>query len=177
VKIPPNDRDLQKLMLFYKAQADRCGKTKAFFAGCLCLGSALEAGLLAMAGCFEEEVREAQTFRKASKKDLRKWNLDDLLMLASELKWIPSQIAKFRETARAYDVHPDEALKKGDLAYFARMVKDIRNTIHPGNYLRKWRGTYLGKRYYEFCYTIAELVFDHLGARLEESIAQQIPRD
>jgi len=47
---------LLKLANLYKSEADKCGKSRAYLTGCIILGTALEAGLLAMTECYPEEV-------------------------------------------------------------------------------------------------------------------------
>jgi hypothetical protein len=76
------------------------------------------------------------------------------------------------QAIRDSGLSPDDALAKGDLGYFADWVREIRNAVHPGNYLRRWRGERISKGYYEFCDIIIGLVSDHLYHKLGSSIVK-----
>lgn len=167
------DKQLIGLMEMYKQQSYRCQKAGAYFAACVCLGSAMEAGLLAMAKCYPEDLETSQTYQHKKELCLEKWTLFDLLKLARELSWIPSQIP-LEKVAHASGVSPDDALSKGDLGYFADVVREIRDMVHPGRYLRLWRGVRISKDYYEFCAQATELVFDYLYPILEKSISEEL---
>jgi len=46
-----------KVATLYKKQAEKCREGKAYLAGCILMGAAFEAILLATAHCFEYEMR------------------------------------------------------------------------------------------------------------------------
>lgn len=142
-----NDFDsLQKLMRQYHKEAQRCKLANAPLAGCLMLAAAMEAVLLSMAYCFKDEVLATETFRKIGEKDLRKWNLKDLVALARETKWLPSKLP-IDKIARLSGIEPEEALKQGDVGYFAEAVREVRDLVHPGRNLRLWAGVEVTKEY------------------------------
>jgi len=100
---------------------------------------------------------------------LNKWGLFDLLKLATELGWIPSRLS-LDKTARSSRVSPHLARSRGDLGYFADIVREIRDMVHPGRYLRYWKGERVSRRYHKFCYTVTDQVFTSLYEKLESSI-------
>ena len=77
------------------------------------------------------------------------------------------------KVARASGITLKSALANGDLGYFADVVREIRNLVHPGVYLRRMRNVKIGKSYYQFCFEVEEIVFDHLYAKIEASIKRQ----
>ena len=160
---PKLEQTMDSLLQFYKNEANRCGNQRAYLAGCVCLGSAVETGLLWMALLYPKEVMRSQTYqRKKKRHSILEWTLFDLLRLGRELDWIPTKL-QLDETLRTSGLNPEDALRRGDLAFFADFLREIRDLVHPGRYIRKWKGARITKNYYEFCWTIAELVFDWLG--------------
>jgi len=172
-----NDRfdALLQIVDVYKSQADRCEKSRAYLSGCVVLGAALEAGLLATAMCYPSQVRRAVIYRRLKGKPLEEWGLFDLLGLARELKWVPSKLP-IGMGARASGLTPDKALKNKDVAYFADVVREMRNVIHPGRYWRQWRGIRIKKQHFDFCYEIAEIVYEHLYQKLVSSVTDALTK-
>lgn len=156
---------LQKLILQYREEAEKCKQAGAHLAGCVILAAAMEAGLLAIAYCCETEILGTETYRQAGKKDLREWGLRQLLDLANEMKWLPSNLP-LGEIARLSGINPDQALKKGDVVYFADFVREIRDMVHPGRHLRLWSGVKLTKDYLVSVEEIVRGVYDHLYQEL-----------
>jgi len=103
------------------------------------------------------------------------YNLDlfDLIKIVTELAWIPSKVP-LDKTARESGISPDDALSKGDVGYFADVTREIRDMVHPGRHARLWKDVRISKRHYQFCYEIAEVVFEHLYAKLEDSIRREM---
>jgi hypothetical protein len=162
---------LLEILNVYRDQALKCKKVRAYLAGCVFLGSALEAGLLAMTKTSSSQVRRSQKYLNRPKKDrnVDEWGLFDLLELARELRWIPSELP-MGKVARASGISAKKALANGDLGYFADVVREIRNLVHPGVYVREMKNVKITKSYYEFCYEITAHVFDFLRQKLEASI-------
>lgn len=175
-EVYPSSDEYLAIKAVYTMQSTRCGNAGAYFAACVCLGSVLEANLLAMAKCFPEEVEKSQTYRKKKNPRLEDWFLNDLLKLAIDLKWIPCSVpsVELGKAIRTSGLSPDDALARGDLGYFADWVREIRNAVHPSNYLRKWGGRPISKEYYMFCDTIVGLVSDHLSLKAGSAVVEEL---
>ena len=52
------EKELLRLSRFYRQEAKRCEKSKAYLAGCVMLGSALETFLMLMVNIFEGEAEQ-----------------------------------------------------------------------------------------------------------------------
>ena len=124
---------LLKLMSVYKNEADKCGKVRAYLAGCIILGTAIEAGLLAMADCYPDEVKTFTIYQHKKDSQKKEWrkrellyllDLYDLSKIAIELGWIPSNVP-LNETARESGISPDDALSRGDVGYFVEDRKSV----------------------------------------------------
>jgi hypothetical protein len=81
------ERELYRVSRVYWKEALRCEEAKAFLAGSVMLGSALETLLILMVNCYPEE---AELTGLAPKGPLLKWELADLLKVAKAANWLPS---------------------------------------------------------------------------------------
>lgn len=166
LSINDNEFDsLMKLIEQYRGEAEICKKAGAPLAGCVSIAGAMEAGILAMAYCCGDEVPGTDTFRRKGEQDLRKWNLKELLDLAREMNWLPSKVP-MDKIARLSGIEPDEALKQGDLWYFADVVREVRDLVHPGRNLRLWSGVQISKEYLDSVEETVQIVFDVLYGKL-----------
>jgi len=165
---------LLRLMNFYRNEADKCGRAGAYFAGCIVLGAAIEASLLAMVKCYPEKVKKTKTYQRKNQPpyDL---NLYDLLKIAIELGWIPSKLP-LDKTARTSGLTSDYALSKGDVGYFVDVAREIRNLVHPGKHVKLWKGVRISKGYYQFCHELTDVVIDHLVEKVEESLRRSMKK-
>lgn len=168
-----DEKFLLSIIEGYQKEAQKCRRADAYLAGCVMLGAALEASLLAMAKCYPDEVKGTKTYSLKNDPDLDKWNLIDHLKVARELDWIPSKLP-LDKIARESGIDPDEALKNGDLGYFADVVREIRDMLHPGRYLRLWSGVRVTKKFLETSYEVVDLVRESLLKKLEDSIRQEM---
>jgi hypothetical protein len=168
-----DEKSLLSIIEGYQKEAEKCRGANAYLAGCVMLGAALEASLLAMAKCYTEEVEQTKTFSSKKEPNLDKWNLIDHLKVARELNWIPSKLW-LDKIARESGIDPDEALKNGDLGYFADVVREIRDMLHPGRYLRLWSGVKVTKKFLETSYEVVDLIRESLLKKLEDSIRQEM---
>jgi len=144
-------RKLEKtleLFRLYREEAQKCGDAGAHLAGCVLLGSALEAALLAMAQCFPEDVR--RTIEAHKSKELARppseWSLSQLLLLSRDLRWLPSAGPS---TDR---FNPDKA-KIGD---YAEVVRAIRNLLHPSIYLRECPDKSISEKHLRFSFEVLD---------------------
>jgi hypothetical protein len=87
---------LLKIHNFYIDEANKCHEAKAYFAGCVMLGSALEATLLLMVDRYSEEINTLNKFpsRRGKPTTPINWNLSELLDVAAELNWLPRKLKR-----------------------------------------------------------------------------------
>lgn len=97
----------------YYCEAQKCQQAEAYLAGCVMLGAALEANLVAMVTFYPNEAADwykQQHPKKKSVKPLLDWNLGELLEVANALGWLP--------------------------AGGADVIRRQRNWAHPGRYVK-----------------------------------------
>lgn len=134
MKIPlPNEeeeKELWRLYRFYFREARKCEKSKAFLAGCVMLGSALETILILMVIIYSDEIEKIGTFPKKKEKSLPKplldWTLAELLKEAQKANWLPNNLQP--------DQDWDE--RKAQIGDYAEVARIVRNLIHPSRYLK-----------------------------------------
>jgi hypothetical protein len=153
---PHGDRfdDLLRIAVSYKRQAEKCAGVKAYHASSIFLASAVEASILAMYYCFSSQARKSKTYRslKNGRKNILYWDLFQLVRLAKELKWIPPKVSVGRSRYSISDT--------------IDQLRQTRNTIHPGNYLRTRDGNLVGVRDFKR----AERIFQNCLQILEEKL-------
>ncbi len=155
---------LNEILDLYRSEAKRCRRAKAWLAGCVMAGAALEAGLLAMAECYPEEVldwAETQADRKLPKEPT-KWYLADLLDAAKSLGWLPASLM-------AHDEFDSDRALVGD---YAEVVREIRNLVHAGRYVRDYADMEIAKEHLVLSLEVLEAAFDWLFSRLAESLKE-----
>lgn len=146
--------EVMRLCGAYQREARRCMDGKAYLAGCIMMGGALEASLLAFANCFPIEARrsgEAPT-KKGTIKPLADWRLQDLLAVAKDRKWLPSSLSLDEE----WDS------KKAQIGDWAVTLQQIRNLVHPARYMLDIPRKRITKLYLETAFEIFDVATDHL---------------
>lgn len=121
------EREFYRLYKYYWREAQRCQEAKAWLAGCVMLGSALETLLILIVNVYSGEAEAAGgiPMRSGKPKPLLSWNLKELLAVAKRAGWLPSNL---RVDEDEWDTR---SAKVGDYAEVARM---IRNLAHPSRY-------------------------------------------
>jgi len=78
------EREFWRLYRFYWREAERCEGAKAYLAGSVMLGSALEALLTLMVNVYEEQAAATGkvSIRRKKPKPLLDWDLGELLRVA-----------------------------------------------------------------------------------------------
>jgi hypothetical protein len=151
-------KELWRLVDLYRAEAERCRQIGAYLAGCVMLGSALEAGLLLMAECQVENVgasaRVPRTNRGAPKPP-QKWTLGELLDVGKDMTWLPAA--------------------PGHVGDYGWAVQKTRNLIHAGRYAAEHAGVDIGEEDYESAYTVVQAAFDWLDNRICDELARPEP--
>jgi hypothetical protein len=132
MKITPltdqEQKELSRLQLFYWKEAIRCEKAKAYLAGCVMLGSALEALLMHMIDVYADETQKTGKIPmlKDKPQPLLKWDLGQLLTIAKAAGWLPSVL----------DLNDDWNWRKAKVGDYAEVVRMMRNLAHPARYLQ-----------------------------------------
>jgi hypothetical protein len=148
-------RELWRLVDLYRAEAERCRESGAYLAGCVMLGSALEAGLLLMAECQVNNVRASTRVPKTNRgapKPPQRWTLGELLDVGKDMMWLPAT--------------------PGDVGDYAWAVQKTRNLIHAGKYVTEYAGPDVGEEDYERTYTVVQAAFDWLDSRICDELAR-----
>jgi hypothetical protein len=145
----PIERLSRTLDLFhlYRIESRKCKEAGAHLAGCVLLGSALEAALLAMVQCFPPEVGNvASRFPRELSRPPSEWSLSQLLLVARELGWLPTASA------------PSDRLdpSKAEIGDYAEVVRAIRNLLHPSIYLRECPDKAISQGHLEFSFRVLD---------------------
>jgi hypothetical protein len=119
-------KEVLRLANFYQNEAKRCEKAKAYLAGCVMLGAALEAALTLMVDMYPEDIDlEKAPKKNKDVKPLLKWDLADLLRVAKGAGWLPTGL----------DPEKDEWNHRlAKVGEYGEVVRQIRNLAHPGRY-------------------------------------------
>ena len=147
-------KEILRLARYYRREAERCRESKAFLAGCVMTGAALESMLLAIANCFPEEALSSKLAprRGGAVKPLVDWSLAHLLSVTKERGWLPSGLS--------LDDEWDDA--RAEIADYAEVIRQIRNLIHPSRYAEGFLGKRITKRYLESSFEILDAANDFL---------------
>jgi hypothetical protein len=158
-----------RLLRVYHREAHRCRDSRAYLAGCIMMGAALEASLLAFAGCYPDEaLRSTRAPAKAGViKPLTQWSLADLLAVAKEQGWLP------------YSLSLDEEWngKKAQIGDWAEVLRQIRNLAHPARHMLDLPRKRITKRYLETAFEIFEVATDYLLSKIGKSLHAALEAD
>lgn len=151
------EKELYRLQRFYWREARQCQDSKAYLAGCVMLGSSLEALLILMVNIFPVEAEstgQAPT-AKGQPKALLEWNLSDLLRVAKAAAWLPGGLA------------PTDAwsFRKARIGDHAEMVRIVRNLAHPARYVQDHRRKKVTAKYLQQQFKVMLLCRDWLVER------------
>ncbi|MGH9490835.1 MAG: hypothetical protein ACRD17_10020 [Terriglobales bacterium] len=118
------EKELWRLLRFYRREAGRCRRARAHLAGCVMLGAALETLLVLMVNASEEEALATGLAPKKgrSQKPLLEWGLSEMLRVAAAAGWMP---ATFQNAAKEWN-H-----KTASIGDYATLARKIRNLVHP----------------------------------------------
>ncbi len=146
---------LLKIQNFYIDEAKKCYEAKAYFAGCVVLGSVLETTLLIIVALSPEEINTLKKFPKRRGKPTApiNWSLSDLLDVARELNWLPGKL----ERTNKYN-----SPEKGEIGDDARIIYEIRNLVHPGKYLRCYPSVDITEQHFYYSFGILNAINDRL---------------
>jgi hypothetical protein len=161
--------EVLRLAGVYRREAERCRDSKAFLAGCVMIGAAFEALLLAFANCYPDEASTSQAAprRQGSVKPLLDWSLADLLAVAKERSWLPSGLSRDDEWDGA----------RAQIGDYDEVLRQIRNLVHPVRYAIDSPRERITGRYLELSFEILDVASDYLLNKIERSIREAIKQD
>ena len=121
------EKELWRLQRFYWKEALRCEAAKAYLAGCVMLGAALETALILMISLYHDEADRTGKVPhdKGKPRPLLKWKFANLIAVAKAAGWLPSGLK----------LGDNWIWKKARVGDFAEVVRMVRNLAHPACYL------------------------------------------
>lgn len=180
----------------YALEAFRCEEGKAYLAGCIMLGAAIEAELYhlfkenpdalkrAKALCkkykTESKDSDSQTLHeKILKKKLHKLGLYELIVLACSIRWLPTNFEGYSDF--------EDWCSNGEIGDLIDYVRNMRNFIHPSKYKAQFdsmknedKQFLITEDHFSDCFSLFEMFFDHLfiaRVKREEKIQASVARE
>lgn len=162
-------KELWRLQRFYWKEAIRCEGAKAYLAGCVMLGSALETILILMIDVHSEEAEKTGKVpnSRGRPKSLLDWNLVELLRVAKAAGWLPT----------ALDLNDDWNWRKAKVGDYAEVVRRMRNLAHPARYLNDHRGRRVTSKYLQRQFEVVLACRDWLAAHNSRELLKQIEEE
>jgi hypothetical protein len=162
-----DEKELYRLQRFYWREARRCEEAKAYLAGCVMLGSALETLLILMVNVFPDEAEktgQAPT-KKGNPKPLLDWGFIELLRVAKAAAWLPAGLA----------LGTDEwSARKARIGDHAEMVRIVRNLAHPARYVEDHHRKKVTAKYLQQQFEVVLLCRDWLAERNNRSLREHM---
>ena len=120
------EKEFFRLQRFYWQEALRCEEAKAYLAGCVMIGSALETLLILMVNAHEDEAERTGRVpnKKGKPKPLLDWDFAELLRVAKAARWLPSGL----------NMGDEWNSRKALIGDYAEVVRMVRNLLHPTRY-------------------------------------------
>lgn len=161
--------EVLRLAGHYHREAEKCRDSKAFLAGCIMIGAAFEALLLAFVNCYSDEASASELAprRRGALKPLLDWQLADLLAVAKERSWLPSRLSP--------DDEWDEA--RAHIGDYGEVIREIRNLVHPARHAVDFPRKRITSRYLESTFEILEVANEHLLKKIGDSLREAFERD
>ena len=161
--------ELMRLCRLYRREANRSMDAKAYLAGCVMIGAALESDLLAMCNCYSDEIPEEliPKQRNGKPKHLLDWTFFQLLRIARECGWLRARL----------DPQDQWNPKRAHIGDYAIVLKDIRNFVHASCHITNFLNSRITKRRMEMCFEILEVASNHLQAKLHGSLKVAIEEE
>lgn len=163
------ERELHRLSSFYWKEARRCEGPKAYLAGSVMLGSALEALLMLMINVYADEAEATGVIptRKGKPLPLLDWDLGQLLEVAKVAGWLPSGL----------ELTDDWSARKARVGDYAAVSRMVRNLIHPGRYLKDHSPSRVTAKYLQRQFEIVLLCSDWLAERNNTSLREHMRQE
>lgn len=158
---------LWKVFRFNLREARRCESAKAFLAGSVMVGAALETILILMVDCYPDEALATGLvpFYKKQSKSPIDWNLAELLRVAKKANWLPNE---------GLDVESNWTGKRPKVGDYAEVVKKVRNFLHPGRYIKDYHPKRITSKILANQFNIVQSCREWLGHKNEEGLRKTI---
>jgi hypothetical protein len=160
------ERELHRLSRVYWQEALRCEEAKAYLAGCVMLGSALETMLILMINCYPEEADKTGKvpMKNGKPKPLLDWRFIELLRVARAAQWLPS----------ALNLEDRWSTRKAQIGDYAEVVRQIRNLAHPARYVEDHHRKRVTPKYLQRQFDVVLLCRDWLFERNNKSLLEHV---
>jgi hypothetical protein len=163
------EKELWRLNRFYWKEAERCEEAKAFLAGCVMLGSALENILILMISLYEKDADHTGKvpLKNGKPKPILKWDLVELLAVAKAAGWLPA----------ALNPGEDWDSRKARVGDYAEVARMMRNLAHPARYLKDHPRGRMTKRFLQRQFEIVLACRDWLAAHNNRELLKAIKEE
>jgi hypothetical protein len=163
------EKELNRLSRFYWQEALRCQEAKAYLAGCVMLGSALETLLILMVNVYSDEVDQTGKVPmvQGKPKRLLDWQYVELLRAAKAAQWLPS----------ALNLQDRWSNRKARIGDYAEVVRQVRNLAHPARYTEDHRGKRVTRKNLQRQFEIVLLCRDWLSERNNKSLREHMKEE
>ena len=163
------EKELWRLNRYYWKEAQRCEEAKAYLAGCVMLGSALENILMLMISLYHDDADRTGKVPhvKGKSKPLIKCDLGELLRVAKAAGWLPAGLKQGEDWNH-------KKARVGDYAEVARMM---RNLAHPARYLQDHLHRRVTKKYLQRQFEIVLACRDWLAAHNNRELLKAIEEE
>jgi hypothetical protein len=160
------EKEFHRLQRFYWREALRCEEAKAYLAGCVMLGSALETLLVLMVNVYsvEAEATGKAPTKKGKPKPLLDWELGELLRVAKAAQWLPSGL----------DRSDDWSGRKARIGDYAEVTRMVRNLAHPARYAADHYRSRVTRKYLRHQFETVLHCRDWLMARNNKSLIEHM---
>jgi hypothetical protein len=157
----------------YGLEAERCANVGAHLASCTMLAATVEGQLVICVCSFPEEAERAlkrlqetnQINRELKLNSVLEWDLRQLLKIAREAQWLPSQIKRF----------PFPSVDTSDVLSPDR-IRELRNLVHPGRLVRERHGQTITKEELDLLHDTCLVFSLHLAQKFHpEAINPEMP--
>lgn len=163
------EKEFQRLSRYYWKEAVRCEEAKAYLAGCVMLGSALETLLVLMVNCFPEEAAATGQLptRNRKAKPLPDWSLSELLGVGKAACWLPAGLTLGEGWNR----------RKARIGDHAELVRVVRNLIHPARYRKDHFRSRVTRKYLQQQFEVVLFCRDWLLDRINSGLLEHMKKE
>jgi hypothetical protein len=149
--------ELLRLATIYHEQANASRKEGARLASCVMLGATVEAMLIAVINLFCEEARPVAIEKKLKLEDLLRWDFGKLLDVAKDAKLLPEKL----------NLHPKMDPRAVKDPVPTDKIREVRNLVHPGRYLRERGGKEITQEELDTLYATCHAAYAYLGQKFK----------